>query len=200
MHYDFVDIGTCDFDTSLDYINDASVILLVEPLTYYLDKLPDLPNVVKDNVGVSDRAGVVKIYYLPEYIIEAYNLPHYLSGCSKVGTRHPTTDRVLQEHNLSLDLVQSLDIEVITIDMLYQRHQIDSIGSLKIDTEGHEEYILPSVLEKIKNGFQINQIKFENQQILGNWPYMVQLTYEFTCHGYRIQEQTEFDITLVKNT
>lgn len=200
MHYDFVDIGTCDFDTSIDNINKFNKlnILLVEPLTYYLDKLPNYPNVVKDNVGISDTSGTVKLYYLPESVIQAYNLPKYLAGCSKIGHRHPLTDNVLDKSNLSLELVESADIDIITFDMLCQKHNIGSIGSLKIDTEGHEEYILPNVLEKIKNGFQIDRIKFENQQSLGNWKYLIQLTYEFTCHGYCVLEQTEFDITLEK--
>jgi hypothetical protein len=37
QYWDYVDIGTSDFDTSADYA-PASKVLLVEPLDFYLNK------------------------------------------------------------------------------------------------------------------------------------------------------------------
>ena len=200
MHYKYVDIGTSDFDTSLAFINQDNIenILLVEPLSYYLNKLPVFPNVIKDNVAVSNSSGKVKVYFLPDDVISKYNLPWWLRGCNKINLRHILVEKNLIEHNLSLDLVESVDVDVITFDMLCQRHNISSIDSLKIDTEGHEEFILPDVLGKVKQGFLINNIKFENQSYLGNKPFLNNLRNEFIKNGYRLVQQTEMDIVLSK--
>jgi FkbM family methyltransferase len=200
MHYKYVDIGTSDFDTCLDFVNSNNIenILLVEPIFYYLNKLPTYPNVIKDNVAISNTTGKLKVYFLPEDIISNYNFPQWLRGCNTINTRHPTVDRHLTDNNISLDLVESTDVDVITFDMLCQKHNIESIDSLKIDTEGHEEFILPDVLGKVKQGFLINNIKFENQSYLGNKPFLNNLRNEFIKNGYRLVEQTDQDVVLSK--
>ena len=200
MHYDYVDIGTCDFDTSLDRIDGSNKlnILLVEPIAYYLDKLPNYPNVIKDNIGISNENKKIKLHYLPEDVIASHNLPFYLRGCSSAEDRHPTIDLHLMENHLSLELVETVEIDVITFNTLCEKHQIESIGSLKIDTEGHEQYIVPSVLEKVKQGFIINKIKFENQEFLGNRSLLNQLRDQFVQLGYTLIEQTEIDTVLEK--
>jgi len=200
MHYDCVDIGTCDFDTSLDGVKRSNKlnILLVEPIAYYLDKLPNYPNVVKDNVAISNENKKIKLYYLPESAIARHNLPYHLKGCISTGTRHPATDYHLIENHLGLDLVETVEIDAITFDTLCNKHQIESIGSLKIDTEGHEQYIVPGVLEKVKQGVVIDKIKFENQEYLGNKPFLNQLRDQFIQLGYTLVEQTEMDVVLEK--
>ena len=200
MHYKYVDIGTSDFDTCLDFVNSNNIenILLIEPIFYYLNKLPTYPNVIKDNVAISNTTGKLKVYFLPEDIISNYNLPWWLRGCNTINTRHPTVDCHLTNNNISLDLVESTDVDVITFDMLCQKHNIESIDNLKIDTEGHEEYILPDIFKKIKNGFLIDTIKFENQKGLGNASLLDSIRDEFIKIGYRLIEQTDQDVVLSK--
>jgi hypothetical protein len=82
--------------------------------------------------------------------------------------------------------------------MLCQKHNIESIDNLKIDTEGHEEYILPDIFKKIKNGFSIDTIKFENQKGLGNALLLDSKRDEFMKIGYRLIEQTDQDVVLSK--
>lgn len=201
MHYDFVDIGTCDFDTSADGLDDSNNlnILLIEPLTYYLNKLPDYPNVIKDNVGISNVHGYVKIYYLPESVIDHYGLPMWSKGCSSIGQKHPAIEGLLYDNELSFDLIKSEEIEIITFDMLCSKHNIESIGNLKIDTEGHEQYILPDILAKVKQGFQIDLLKFENQDYLGNKQLLDRLMFDFIYNGYQLVERTKMDVTLKKS-
>lgn len=196
MHFDFVDIGTCDFDTSLDLVknNTQTKILLVEPLKYYLDKLPNLPNVIKDDVGISDYDGTVEFYYLPEDIISKYQFKMWTKGCSVIGHRHPSIEILLKDNNLPLDLIEKLQINVITFHTLCEKHDITSIGSLKIDTEGHEKFIIPSILEKIEKGFYIHKIKFEH-------PYLEKNTLEnflnnFMNNGFKITSHTKLDYIL----
>ena len=200
MHYDFVDIGTSDFDTSIDKLDQSNLlnILLVEPLTHYLEALPNYPNVIKDNVGISNKHSNVKIFYLPEEVIRLHQLSWWLRGCSSIETKHPAVVTELNRKNLSLDLIKVKNIDVITFDMLCKKHSIDSIGYLKIDTEGHEQYILPDVFEKVKNGFVINNIKFENQEYLGNKKFLDYLRDQFIQIGYELVAQTDADIIIKK--
>ena len=48
-HFNFVEIGTSDFDTEIQKAGDSDVGLSVEPLKKYLDRLPNKPNCVKVN-------------------------------------------------------------------------------------------------------------------------------------------------------
>jgi FkbM family methyltransferase len=201
MHYKYVDIGTSDFETCLDLVDDTNTehILLVEPLVYYLNRLPVYSNVIKDNVAISNISDKLKVYFLPDDIISKYNLPWVLKGCNKLGQRHRAVEYELTKNNLGIDLIESIEVDVITFDMLCQKHNITSIDNLKIDTEGHEEYILPDVLEKTKQGFLIKNIKFENQEYLGNKPFLNDIRDEFIKIGYSLVAQDEHDIILAKN-
>ena len=57
MKFDFVEIGTSDFDTNLDKRKKGQKILLVEPVKYYLDKLPNGEGIFKNNCAISDKSG-----------------------------------------------------------------------------------------------------------------------------------------------
>jgi hypothetical protein len=46
-HYDFIEIGTSDFDTLIETSDDKTVGLSIEPIKYYLDRLPERKNVKK---------------------------------------------------------------------------------------------------------------------------------------------------------
>jgi hypothetical protein len=50
--YDFVEVGTCCFDTLIEKANDNTIGLSIEHLKTYQDKLPNKPNVVKVNAAL----------------------------------------------------------------------------------------------------------------------------------------------------
>ena len=53
MKYDFIEIGTSDFDTLLETtINKIGIS--IEPLKYYLDNLPNNDKVIKVNCAIED--------------------------------------------------------------------------------------------------------------------------------------------------
>jgi len=195
MKYDYVDIGTCDFDTAADVAKENEKVLLVEPVQYYLDRIPS-SNYVKVNLAVSDKPGKLPVYYVPEVTINILALPHWIRGCNSLGSRHPTVDAVLLDRGLPLGLVNTTQVEVVTFKELCNRYQITEIGKLKIDTEGHEQFILPSVLEVVKFGMQIREIKFENQETLGDKQFLDSLVLNFVDLGYTISEVTKMDTTL----
>ena len=197
MKYDYVDIGTCDFDTSYDVAKPGEQVLLVEPLQYYLDRIPDRKDQKKANVAVSASSGRITVYHVPDVTIHLFDLPRWVRGCNSIGIRHPTVDNLLKHRNLPLSLVNKTEVEVITFRELCSRYQITEINKLKIDTEGHETFIMPTVLEMVKEGMYIEEIKFENQEILGNKPFLDILAQEFVKLGfYEITEVTSMDTTL----
>ena len=45
IDYDFIEIGTSDFQTLIEEASDEAIGLSVEPISYYLNKLPNPKNV-----------------------------------------------------------------------------------------------------------------------------------------------------------
>jgi len=199
MYFDFVDIGTCDFETSAHIANKDQKVLLVEPLEFYLHRVPSSDNTIKANLAVGDSQGYIDVKFVPENVIQKYNLPHWIKGCSNVGQGyHNTVARVFAENNLPLSLIETRKVETLTFYDLCMRYNVTSIGFLKIDTEGYEQYILPNVLEQVKNGFQIGTLKYENQASLGNKVFVDYLTTQFLNNGFEIVEINQTDTTLRK--
>ena len=64
VHFDFIEIGTCDFDTMLHAAGDAERGLAVEPLAMYLEGLPDRPNVTKVQAAVSSARAQRNLRYV----------------------------------------------------------------------------------------------------------------------------------------
>ena len=199
MHFDFVDIGTCDFETSADIANVGQSVLLVEPLQFYLDRIPNRPNITKVNLAVGNVNKFVDVKFVPEDVIQKYNLPHWLKGCSNVGDGyHQTVLKVFNQNNIPLNLIEIKQIQIVTFQELCSRCSIDSIDSLKIDTEGYEQYILPNILEMVKEGFFINTLKYENQESLGNKVFVDYMTAEFVKLNYRVVDINQVDTILKK--
>lgn len=196
MKFDYVDIGTCDFDVSAEGALEHENILLVEPIKYYLDRLPDRKNQKKVNLAVSNICGHLPIYFIPDTTISMCNLPSWVRGCNSVGTRHPTVDLVLNQMGLPLGLVNTTSVEVVTFKELCVRNNITEITSLKLDTEGHECFILPDVYDSVYKGMVIKQIKFENQESLGNKKLLDKLVERFLLSGYHVTEVNEMDTTI----
>ena len=65
MKYDFIEIGTSDFDTLIQSSNTTTKGISIEPLKFYLDNLPNNDNIIKSNYAVSNFNGKIDIYYVP---------------------------------------------------------------------------------------------------------------------------------------
>ena len=62
--YDFIEIGTSNFDTFIQKANDKKKGISVDAVKYYIDCLPDKKNVLKLNVGISNVNSVLDVYYI----------------------------------------------------------------------------------------------------------------------------------------
>jgi FkbM family methyltransferase len=200
MRFDFVDIGTCDFNTSADEVlkDEKAKVLLIEPLKFYLDRLRVHDNILKSNVAIGDKRDRVPVFYLEEKTIQDNNLPDWLKGCSTIGRPHWLAVSNLEQRELSLDLIKQQEINMVTFDDLCAVYDIQSIGRLTIDTEGHDHLILPDVLKKVSEGFDIKTIIFEYQPYMGNTPQLDEICRKFENIGYKKSWPTTMDVRLDK--
>lgn len=168
--FDYVEIGTSDFDISdgsIDLSGNGKLdpdktYLLVEPIGYYLDRLPSGDNIYKANYAISDEERIGKMFYLSPENIKKLNFPYWAKGCNKLDKKHPTIEKDLERLGHSSDLIESCEVKCITFKKLIEMYDIRKIGKLAIDTEGHDHLILKGVVECIKsNKIEIDVISFE---------------------------------------
>ena len=139
--YDFIEIGTSNFDTLIETADDETYGISVEPIKYYLDQLPNKKNVKKINKAITDivtnENKKINIFYIPESIINYYNLGFGLRGCNSINDYHPLHKKFNLCH-----LVQKDKVELLSIKDLFIDNNVGSLKLLKIDTEGHDVIIL----------------------------------------------------------
>ena len=141
MHYDFVEIGTSDFDTLISKADQDTIGLSVEPLQFYLDNLPDKDKVKKVCCAISNTGiSTIPMYYIPPEVIEANSLPDYLRGCNSIGKMH-------NKHYPLQDFIKTKQVDVLSFRALAEKYSISSIGILKIDCEGLDLDIIEAVLD-----------------------------------------------------
>lgn len=179
---DFIEIGTSNFDTLIQNSTNEKGIS-VEAVKYYIDKLPDKPNIKKLNVAISNVNSFIDVYYIPESVIEQNQLQNWFKGCNKIGDYHPLHIK----HNLQ-EYVLCEKIKVITCFELFYSNNIKKVKYLKIDTEGHDVVILDSLFDYIKflpKDFYPNKILFEsNEHTPKN--LIDDIIYKYTSIGYKL--------------
>ncbi len=122
------------YTQSIIEINDRARIHcfeIIPELAAQLNQIFDRnQNVVINNFGLSDRKDTLDVYFFPDSITEA---------------------RIHSRKNLNHIKIES---NVITGDEYIKKNQIDYVHLLKIDTEGHEKFII----QGLQNGLDCNQI------------------------------------------
>jgi FkbM family methyltransferase len=147
-HYSFIEIGTSDFDTLLQTATDDQRGLSIDPLQFYLDNLPNKQNCKKQCAAISDHCGEIDIYYVRPDTIRSLNLPAWVRGCNHVGSPHAIVVTLLQ--NMGLDPTQIITkdrVVVKDIATLFAENNVQSVNTLKIDTEGHDCIILKNYID-----------------------------------------------------
>lgn len=164
MHYNFIEIGTSDFDTLIQSTKGQKGIS-VEAVKYYLDRLPDSPTVTKLNRVMSDFEGEMTVFWVNDEICEKHNLPHWVRGCGSVGVRHNTVHNLLGEKHD--DIVLQSQVKTITWESLISENEVTSIDNIKIDAEGHDLIILEEYYKLVKNNpnLKAKRIDFEHNSI-----------------------------------
>ena len=141
MKIDYIEIGTSDFNTLISDEKNG-IGISIEPIKYYLDKLPNRKNCIKIHKAISNKCGTTSIYFIKEENILKYNLPLWVKGCSSIDKKHPTIVKLLKDFSLPETLIENEQVYVTTLVNIIKEYNIESFNTLKIDTEGHDCIIL----------------------------------------------------------
>lgn len=139
MNYDFIEIGTSDFDALIQKATDVTVGLSIEPLGHYLDRLPSPARVRKlcAAVNPANLFEEVFVYWISDEVIAKHGLPDWLRGCNSINRMHPQHLGMNIQHLVRVSRVPSLPISCI-----WTINQVNAVQLLKLDTEGCDADIL----------------------------------------------------------
>ena len=169
IDYDFIEIGTADFDTVLQTCPNDNVGISVEPIRTYLNRLPNKPKVNKVCAAlVTEKqyaeSPVIDVYYVKEEVIRERNLGDWMKGCNSVGKPHDFHIRYFHnpsiwhhatpEERQSFQTVDLLERGIVTIEkvecltyrMLFEQYGINQVHLLKTDTEGQDAALLIDIM------------------------------------------------------
>ena len=195
IDYDFIEIGTGDFDTMIQNSNNEFG-LSIEPIKYYLDRLPNRPNVKKINCAVSfdDIEKNGKIYYITDEDIKKHNLPDWMRGCNKLNDFHYQHKLNKIEHLVKIENIVEKPISNILIE-----NKVKKIKHLKIDTEGGDCFILGNLKKYIQNKdktYWPQKIVFETNELSSNELQQKTIN-DYTKLGYKFRYNDGFNTKLV---
>lgn len=176
MHYDFIEIGTSKFSTLIEKADDQTIGLSVEPLSHYLDKLPNPKNVRKLPIGISfnNVEEEIEIYHLPDQYDDGKTYAFWMFGCNSTGGYHPEHVK----HNIT-HLVEKYRVQAIPIGKLFEDYNVTSLTHLKIDTEGGDS----DIMIHLANWFKNNPGRCE-------WPEKIQYETNHTAPSWQIIEES----------
>tara|TARA_B100001094_G_scaffold208548_1_gene202454 strand:- start:5581 stop:6144 length:564 start_codon:yes stop_codon:yes gene_type:complete len=157
----FIEVGSCDFDTCEKLIQNGWDGIVIEPVKYYYDKLTKYSNIVYENVAISNTVGESEIHYIDPKEIISYG-QHWLKGISSLEGK---TGPLSFPGNRKIDHFSNClkqKVNTTTLDNICEKHNIESIDFLKVDTEGHDLIVLKSL--DLKN-IPVRMIKVEHKHL-----------------------------------
>ena len=193
QNYEFIEIGTSNFDTIIENTDNETFGITIEPIKYYLDKLPNKRNVKKINKAVTDFVSSenkkIIMHYIPEDVIDKHNLGWWLKGCNSVNDYH-----LLHKNYNIQHLVSKEEVDVISIKDLFLENNVGCLNLLKIDTEGHDVIILQGLhdyLSKLENkDLYPKKIIFESNAMSSS-ESVDDIIKKFTSIGYELISRGE---------
>lgn len=188
----FVEIGTSDFDTNLEFIESGNWKgIMVEPSTPFYNNIKNKAsnskyhyNIIVENSAISDTNGFV------DFAISK-DVEGWQRGISTIISE---THEGVCLYNLGDNKKSSYDrivkVPCITLDCLLDKYNINDIDYLKVDTEGHELNIFKNYSWRIKPTFlKIEKKHINEQKILSI----------LEGNGYRVyMEQEDLYAILIK--
>jgi len=195
-HYDFIEIGTSDFDTLIETSDEDTVGISIEPIKYYLDRLPERKNVKKLQVAISESDGFIDIYYIPTEKIKEYSLPFWVRGTNSINQPHPFALKKIGKE--IYDSVVTIEkIPTLSWGTLVSEENIKSIDFLKIDTEGHDHIILNGYIDLCESqpNLYAKKIQFEYHPEISNIDELEKIISKLDNYSV---ERNEMDVTLIK--
>tara|TARA_Y100001934_G_C12351785_1_gene775791 strand:+ start:152 stop:751 length:600 start_codon:yes stop_codon:yes gene_type:complete len=145
MRYDFIEIGTSNFETIASEGHEGLAGICVEPVKHYLNQIPERTNIKKLNAAIVENFSEKKtfIHYIPEEVIDERKMPEWMKGCNSIQAPHP-------HHERYLDLVEKDEVDVYSFSQLVDMFNIENAEFIKVDTEGCDIGIAISILKEVK--------------------------------------------------
>lgn len=194
IDYDFIEIGTSDFDTIIQNSRDK-IGLSIEPIKYYLDRLPDKEGVKKIHCAVSfdDIERDSKVFYITPEDIAKNGLPDWIRGCNTLNKYHLQHEIYNAQDIVTVELVKEVPISKILIE-----NKVRKIGTLKIDTEGGDCFILRNLkkylITKTKS-FYPKEIIFESNELTDE-ELVKQTIIDYEEIGYKLRYSDGYNTCL----
>jgi hypothetical protein len=182
---DFLEIGTSDFDTLIQKATESDVGISIDPISFYLDRLPSPGKCKKLTLAISDRSGVMPVYFVHPDQIKEHGLPGWLRGCNAIGKPHPTASRILAERGLSNDVLRKEEVRVEKLTTVLDQEKISGIYKLKVDSEGHDHIILNSFFDHARRKLWPHDLLFESN-ILSDSEAIHALIARLITQGYDV--------------
>lgn len=177
MKYNFIEIGSGKFSEYMNYANEQTKGILVEPNQEYLNSLPNKQGVQKVLGVVTDNDSVtsVDVYSIPEQIMSEYSLDPFLKTLHGIGAVH-------QDHiNWQVDyLVEKVSVPTMTLAKIFQDYMVEGVLVLKVAAASFNTEII--------DHFE-NWLKLQNSSV---FPRKIQFVNESS------QKQTLVDSVLSK--
>ena len=198
VFFDFIEIGTSDFDTEMEKKNDK-VGISIEPIRYYLDRIPNKLNCIKLNMAISYYNGTCYVNYLSEKTIQKYNFPSWVRGCNSINSYHKTVSDLCKNIGINIEDISEKDsIDVTTLYQIMNKMSIDGVYFLKIDTEGHDTIILKKFYEEVNDNKYLPHLIFFESNILSKTEDVDIIINLFMTKGYELIDRNH-DTTLKLN-
>ena len=183
-NYDFIEIGTSDFDIETDPTLKG---IYVEPISEYIGRLPSDSNKIKVHAAIThDKTkSYCDMYHVPSSIIEQNNLPDWMKGCNCIDGYHV-------QHSTIKHLVVKETVPLLNVSEFIKQYKIGKVKKLKIDTEGHDCVVLQGFYEYYLNCDVLpsypDDIYFESNELT---PYetVTDIIQKFESFGYNVVDR-----------
>jgi len=171
---------------------DDKIGISIEPIKYYINKLPNKKECKKIQIAVSNYNGFANINYVSVENIKKYKLPKYVRGCNSINNYHPTVSRILSQKGINIkNIVTSCTVPCKTLLNIINENNISGFYYLKIDTEGHDSIILENFCNNIRdNKYLPHKIYFESN-ILSDKQQIINVITLLKNKGYDLIKSTK---------
>jgi hypothetical protein len=197
MKYDFVEVGSCDFNTLHQTCYDWQNGITIDVVQGYLDNLPDKSNVKKICAAVSDSAGDSFLFTVSEETIERYELPSWARGCSSIDIPNPPLLEELRKRNIE-HLYEKLPIQKVPISEILETNQVTQIGIFKTDLEGHDLDVVEALIDYGKVFPEVIIFEYRADFNDDRRDQLNSITRKLESNGYILDEYRGQDFKFVK--
>ena len=200
-NFDLVVIGACHgFWLEDDVKKCTNKVLLIEPVKYNFDQLKNrfknYKNIIFENIAIGEKNELIDFFYILESSVTKLK-KHWASGIGSFSKDHILKHRT-KRFQVTEDDIKSIKIKAVTFDNVIEKHKIERINKLIIDTEGFDYKIIKSInFKKIL----INEIMFEKKHLAGTFQIddkLDEIKNFFLKENYKIFDISEENILAKK--